>query len=96
MVPCDIVKYLDVEYGGYDKWSIPRPIKYEWKNMEKNHSVWTNDEWPSVYKVYKPNGQLNIDDTIYNLNQDTKRNITKEYYMQLLNNNQIRELLTFE
>jgi hypothetical protein len=52
MVPCDTVKYLNFEYGEYDRWSISDPLNYSWSNMETNFGRWPDDQWASVHKVY--------------------------------------------
>jgi hypothetical protein len=93
MVPCEIEKYLSVEYGKYENWAISNPINYSWENLERNYSRWPDEEWASVHKVYKANGELNIDDTLFHLNRVTNFNMTKERYLKLLESNSIRELL---
>ncbi len=93
MIPCEIVKYLNVEYGAYDNWFMPDPLDYTWKNME-HYGRWPDEQWPSVHKVYTYDGSLNINDTIFHLNRVTNFNMTLEKYVTLLNNSKIHELLT--
>ncbi len=47
-VPCDPVKYLDLEYGK-SGWLIPKATKYTWKNIKPNGEC-SDQEWPRAFK----------------------------------------------
>jgi len=47
-VPCDPVKYLDLEYGK-SCWLIPKATKYTWKNIKPNGEC-SDQEWPRAFK----------------------------------------------
>jgi hypothetical protein len=94
MVPCDIVKYLNVEYGKYSKWAFSNPLRYNWANVDYNSLKWSDDTWPSIHKVYTADGKLNIDDTVFHLKHNTNFSITVDEYRVLLKNGKIREILT--
>ena len=56
MVPCDVVQYLDYEYGEND-WQEPKASNYKWTNVVfwKN---WTDAEWPNTIRYYDKRGTL--------------------------------------
>jgi hypothetical protein len=91
MVPCEPVNYLNIEHGSFDKWSILNPEGF-WDNMEVIGD-WPHELWPSVIKVYWPNGKLNIQDVVFHLNHGTGFAMNETWYKQLLDSNNIVELL---
>ena len=74
MIPCDPIKYLDIEYGP-SNWLTPKSANYTWKNVIYSDK-WTNEEWKRVIRYYHSNGNLNLDKTLTVLNKQIDFNLT--------------------
>ncbi len=76
LVPCDPVEYLNLEYGEANNWIFPKSKNYTWSNLDKQHTNWTDKEWPHAIKFYNING-FNKIETINFVNNYLKKKITK-------------------
>jgi hypothetical protein len=74
-VPCDPVKYLDLEYGK-SSWLTPQTTKFTWKNVVPN-GEWTEQEWPRAFKYYNANGTLHLNKTLDHINKYLKFNLIR-------------------
>jgi hypothetical protein len=70
------MEYLNKEYGDLKNWIIPKSKGYKWSNLEKNKTLWSENDWPYAFKYFDSNGTFSYNSTLRYINGGFKLNLT--------------------
>jgi len=75
-VPCDPVKYFNIEYGVKNWENNFEDFHLELNNLEYLND-WTRDQWPYVIRYYDINGNIDTRKTINLINKYYQYDLTE-------------------